>query len=924
MVTPAAMTATVAALVAAGRAAESPALAAVTRPRRRSVSSKSSDAASILERNRPLSPVGDELVDRLRQRHHRCRDASSGGHEGRSGAGGAPRHPRREQETGEHDTEQEDDAGVGLDQEGDDHSSGTDGHRRGQGPEDAQVQILQPVDVVDDPRQQFTAGHRGEAGRRQAAEPPDDVGADLGEQPEDGVVGSESFAVAERSLADPERPHRHRGDGQLLEQRALRGADHQPGRHSGEADRAHLGHDPEQLGADEPQPDASGQAERPTQGRHGRLVLVQRAGSSFVHVARHAFRYQGRRLGASRRHRRHRQGREGSGIHLVHGSPEVGAIGVRDPILPRARFPPGIRRRHLRGGLGTRVGGPPVLGSSLPQFHDDVGDQVESGVVGDDEHPRTLVSRIDELGRHIGGGVVVEMRRRFIRHDEPGLAPTNREQGTRHGQPLVLSSRQRGRIPVHRPDQAERSQGLLAGLIGGTHRPEPHRRSHRVVQRRRLLGNPGDGPAPILQGHLVDSDRADPDLAGIGRDHPAQHVDQGRLAGTVRSSDDHDLAGLDQQVGRSEAPSPVRVIDHHPPSRQRPGGRDALVALAHRRQGEERLHLVGHIETCGGGVEGGTHPAQGQHALGSQQQHDQCPFEPDRSVDQPHTQGHGHQGDGQGGDQLEHGRRQERHAERLEHGPSVAVGDLRDVGDLRLGPPEEPQRGESRQHVEEVSRQALQRGPLPAGPLFGHAADQHHEDRDQRHRDDHDQRRPRIGDEDDQAGDGRDDRGGGEGWHVPPRPRLEGVQAGGEQRGHPGRSGLGTRRSRQPGHVVEHLAADQSPGAAHRQRRRPGRQGAREPAERRHDEQRQDQRSDGPVSAVDQRRQVPADSERQCEHRDHHDDRGHARDDQMAPQRGPSQQSRVERAACPLDGFVLLAGEVRHSSGRSPQGSARH
>ena len=195
---------------------------------------------------------------------------------------------------------------------------------------------------------------------------------------------------------------------------------------------------------------------------------------------------------------------------------------------------------------------------------------------------------------------------------------------------------------------------------------------------------------------------------------------------------------------------------------------------------------------------------------------------------------------------------------------AVGGGHLADRLHLGLRPPEDLQRREARDHVEEVAGEVLQRPHPPGRRVPGGHPDEHHEQGDERHRDGDDGGRdPVLAEHRDQHDQGHDDREDELG-QVPGEVAVERVDAlGGEHREvagpalgqtarpergdvlgerrpeiglHPGRRAVG-RDLRVPGHagakddddeqrphhtaeVVQTLAVDEGPG--HGRREQPG------------------------------------------------------------------------------------------------------
>ena len=118
--------------------------------------------------------------------------------------------------------------------------------------------------------------------------------------------------------------------------------------------------------------------------------------------------------------------------------------------------------------------------------------------------------------------------------------------------------------------------------------------------------------------------------------------------------------------------------------------------------------------------------------------------EADVPAEEPQTEGEGHDGRGQGAQQLEGERGEQGDAQRP-HGqaPEVLAGALEDL-DLRLGSIERAERAHATSHVGEVAGQSCRRTPGGAHPPGGLHAEEHHEDREDEHGNPDDQRAPWI------------------------------------------------------------------------------------------------------------------------------------------------------------------------------------
>ena len=133
-------------------------------------------------------------------------------------------------------------------------------------------------------------------------------------------------------------------------------------------------------------------------------------------------------------------------------------------------------------------------------------------------------------------------------------------------------------------------------------------------------------------------------------------------------------------------------------------------------------------------VEACAQQAQRQIELGGQDQHEQGIAEEHLAVEQTQADLHRDDGGAERADHLQHQRRQECHPQHVQRGVPVLACNLADDGDLLSAAVEQLEGGQALQDVEEVAAHAAERGPLALGQCVGEAADQHHEDRDERGR----------------------------------------------------------------------------------------------------------------------------------------------------------------------------------------------
>ena len=118
-----------------------------------------------------------------------------------------------------------------------------------------------------------------------------------------------------------------------------------------------------------------------------------------------------------------------------------------------------------------------------------------------------------------------------------------------------------------------------------------------------------------------------------------------------------------------------------------------------------------------------------------------------------------------------------------DRGSAVAFGDLTDRAGLGLGPPEDLQRGQAGDDVEEVAGQSLQDPELAVHAFLRRGAHQGHEQRDQRDREGDDRRRDPVVPEDHHNHDDGHDHGEEQLRQVQREVAVERVDpAGGEHR----------------------------------------------------------------------------------------------------------------------------------------------
>ena len=112
------------------------------------------------------------------------------------------------------------------------------------GEQDAQPQVRQAVDIVDQSRQQVARPELGQTGRGEPLESKIGRASQPGEHPEGGVVAGQALRVAQRSAADAESPNACDRDHQVENGRSLGRPGDQPRGGGGQADRRSRGGNP--------------------------------------------------------------------------------------------------------------------------------------------------------------------------------------------------------------------------------------------------------------------------------------------------------------------------------------------------------------------------------------------------------------------------------------------------------------------------------------------------------------------------------------------------------------------------------------------------------------------------------------------------------------------------------------------------------
>ncbi len=299
------------------------------------------------------------------------------------------------------------------------------------------------------------------------------------------------------------------------------------------------------------------------------------------------------------------------------------------------------------------------------------------------------------------------------------------------------------------------------------------------------LGEPGDPGAPVGQRLRPEPDRSrlhgpvpDGKLTG-------ERGQERRLA-AARGSD-HRHQGPRRQVhdpGKVQGGRrPAGVGDPEVPDRHtgpRTGGGTAVRGV----RSDLREQLLGRREgggALGSGVELRAHPPQRPVGLGGEQQHHQRRTQVQRATRQPEPDDDRDQGDGQGGDQLEHRGGREREPQRRQGRAAVLVGDPADGRRLRPRPSVYDERREALHDVDEVPGQGAERRPLPVRPVTGGHPDQDGEHRHQRQGDGDDPGSQQVLGGDRDQGQRREDDGEQQGRKISREVGVDRGDAPGDQ-----------------------------------------------------------------------------------------------------------------------------------------------
>ena len=448
---------------------------------------------------------------------------------------------------------------------------------------------------------------------------------------------------------------------------------------------------------------------------------------------------------------------------------------------------------------------------------------------------RQLLDRVgdDLLGERVevGGGLVQEHPRPVRQHDPCQGEP--RSFTGRQGRAVLTDGtvEAAGEI-AHALLQGDPAKCLPQGVVISVRCPQAQVVGDRAGHEHRTLREPRHLAAPGVAAHRHP---AEPHRPAGGLQQGCHHRQQGRLAATGRSPHDSDPVRRDhgadgtERRHRATHEGHAHLVEDEISTDGR--GRLVLcqVVLQQDLGGLEGRHALGR------GMELGADASQWPVGLGCQQQDDQRGVEVERAGGEPHPYGDRHQGDGEGGDQLEHGRGCEGDPKRGQRGPAAPVGDLGDPRGLRPGASVRDERGQAPYDVDEMARERGQGRPLLACLVPGGQPHECAEHGDQGKGDQHDHAAQQVlaGHGDD--GQRRQHRGEDQGGHVAGQVRLGrghtasdergDLPAGGPRRGPGGRQHeTSAQRRSDPGRrrCREHVTRPSHEAAEHQDSHHPG------------------------------------------------------------------------------------------------------
>ncbi|KAF0257916.1 hypothetical protein DOU02_11105 [Clavibacter michiganensis subsp. michiganensis] len=172
-----------------------------------------------------------------------------------------------------------------------------------------------------------------------------------------------------------------------------------------------------------------------------------------------------------------------------------------------------------------------------------------------------------------------------------------------------------------------------------------------------------------------------------------------------------------------------------------------------------------------------THLPDRQERLGREQQHEEPHLEVELPADEAHPHRHRHERDRQRRRELQHEAGQEGDAEHAHGLHAVLLRHPSDAGCLPPGAPEDQERRQPVDHVEEARSQLGEARPLPPLHLLRRPADEHHEDGDHGQRREDGHARERVGQGEHRHDDRRREGGEDQLRHVAREVRVERVES---------------------------------------------------------------------------------------------------------------------------------------------------
>ena len=170
-------------------------------------------------------------------------------------------------------------------------------------------------------------------------------------------------------------------------------------------------------------------------------------------------------------------------------------------------------------------------------------------------------------------GIHVEARRRLVQQHQPGASG----EGERHRDAALLPARQRTALTPKQVVEAELRRELprrdAVGEVRG-HEVDDLADAQGVGQRGLLRSAAEGGPEAVAHGVTAE----ELDGSGAGSSPPLQQGDEGRLAGSVRAEEPHNLAGADLEAdiveGNLIAEAPAHAIETGKHGHEEPPRRD--------------------------------------------------------------------------------------------------------------------------------------------------------------------------------------------------------------------------------------------------------------------------------------------------------------------------------------------------------------